>query len=83
MRPGGQRSLFDSLYVWWTAGGERSAVESCSLVDTGGALVELCSESTDEQNEKLVRATLVMPENGNEEEIGCDVIRRVLKGTLR
>ena len=38
--------------------------------------------STDEQNEKLVRATLVMRENGNGAEIGCDVNRRGQKGTL-
>ena len=33
MRRGAQGSLLDSLFVWWTAGGGRSAVVSCSPVD--------------------------------------------------
>ena len=28
MHPGAQGSLLDSLFVWWTAGGELSAVNT-------------------------------------------------------
>ena len=39
---GAQGSLFDSLFVWWTAGGGRSAVVSCSLVDLVCLIVVAC-----------------------------------------